>query len=43
MILVDTSVWVDHFRGANPALSEVLGGAVVLTHAFVIGNWLAAI
>ena len=38
MILVDTSVWVDHFRGANPALSEVLGGALVLTHPFVIGE-----
>jgi predicted nucleic acid-binding protein len=38
MILVDTSVWVAHFRAANPALSEVLGGALVLTHGFVIGE-----
>jgi len=38
MILVDTSVWVDHFRARNPELSEVLGGALVLTHPFVIGE-----
>ncbi len=38
MILVDTSVWVDHSRVGNPVLSEVLARALVLTHPFVIGE-----
>jgi len=38
MILVDTSVWVDHFRDANRALSEVLRGELALTHPFVVGE-----
>lgn len=38
MILVDTSVWIGHFRVGNPLLSEVLGSALVLTHPFVIGE-----
>ena len=38
MILVDTSVWIDHFRVGNPVLSAVLGGALALTHPFVIGE-----
>ena len=38
MILVDTSVWVDHLRAGDAALSELLNGAVVLTHPMVIGE-----
>lgn len=36
MILVDTSVWADHLRAANPALSALLNHGTVLTHPFVI-------
>lgn len=37
-MLVDTSVWVDHFRRGNRALLEMLEGARVWTHPFVIGE-----
>jgi predicted nucleic acid-binding protein len=37
-VLVDTSVWVDHFRRGNRALSEMLKSARVWTHPFVIGE-----
>ncbi len=38
MILVDTSVWVGHFRVSSPALVEKLDDCAVLTHPFVIGE-----
>lgn len=38
MILIDTSVWVDHLRSANGRLVDLLEGARVLTHPFVIGE-----
>lgn len=38
MILVDTSVWVDHLRYGNPALISLLEDEHVLTHPFVIGE-----
>jgi predicted nucleic acid-binding protein len=38
MILVDTSVWVDHFRSGVPALAAELQKGRVLTHPFVIGE-----
>jgi hypothetical protein len=38
MILVDTSVWVDHLRRRNAALVALLEHAEVLTHPFVIGE-----
>lgn len=38
MILVDTSVWVDHLRRADAALSGRLTHGRVLTHPFVIGE-----
>lgn len=38
MILVDTSVWVDHFRNGNAALGGLLSEAFVLLHPFVIGE-----
>ena len=37
MILVDTSVWVDHFRVGN-SLSGVLAEGLALTHPHVIGE-----
>jgi predicted nucleic acid-binding protein len=38
MILVDTSVWVDHLRRGNASLSARLDSAEVLCHPFVIGE-----
>ncbi len=38
MILVDTSVWVDHLRTGDEALVELLDTGTVLTHPFVIGE-----
>ena len=38
MILVDTSVWIDHLRKGNPVLSELLEGGNVLIHPFVLGE-----
>ncbi len=37
MILVDTSVWIDHLRQGNTRLSSMLLNATVLIHPFVIG------
>jgi predicted nucleic acid-binding protein len=38
MILVDTSVWVDHLRKTDKELEHVLTQGLVLTHRFVIGE-----
>ncbi len=38
MLLVDTSVWVDHLRRGNPGLAPRLMRAEVLCHPFVIGE-----
>lgn len=38
MILVDTSVWIDHFRSSNEPLMALLETGKVLTHPFVIGE-----
>jgi predicted nucleic acid-binding protein len=38
MILVDTSVWIDHLRQKNHPLREVLFDDQVLCHPFVIGE-----
>jgi predicted nucleic acid-binding protein len=38
MILVDTSVWVDHLRHGNDALVRLLNENEVLIHPFVIGE-----
>ena len=38
MILVDTSVWIDHFRAGNQTLIEFLNSGAVLVHPFVIGE-----
>lgn len=38
MILVDTSVWVDHLRQGVPLLGDLLAAGEVVTHPFVIGE-----
>ena len=38
MILVDTSVWVDHFRRGNDRLRSLLDEEQVLGHRFVLGE-----
>jgi hypothetical protein len=38
VILVDTSVWVDHLRRGVPALAAALELGDVLTHPFVVGE-----
>lgn len=38
MILVDTSVWIDHFRRGNGRLVGLLESAAVLCHPFVVGE-----
>ena len=38
MILVDTSVWIDHLRKGDRELARFLNEGVVLCHPFVIGE-----
>lgn len=38
MILVDSSVWVDHLRAGHPILVGLLNSGMVLAHPFVIGE-----
>jgi predicted nucleic acid-binding protein len=38
MILVDTSVWIDHLRSPNRALADALEREVIGIHPFVIGE-----
>jgi len=38
VILVDTSVWVAHFRSTNPELQRVLINNEAFTHLFVLGE-----
>lgn len=38
MILVDTSVWIDHFRGGDPELASLLRDGRVLIHPGVTGE-----
>ena len=37
-VLVDTSVWIDHFHRANPHLQTLLRSGQVWTHTVVIGE-----
>jgi predicted nucleic acid-binding protein len=38
MILVDTSVWIDHLRAGDVELTALLNGSLVLMHPFVLGE-----
>lgn len=37
-VLVDTSVWIQHFRSGISPLDQLLNDGAVLTHPFVIGE-----
>lgn len=36
MILVDTSIWIDHLGHSDPVLIDLLMGERVLAHPYVI-------
>ena len=38
IVLVDSSVWIDHFRRQETVLSRLLEENAVLIHSFVIGE-----
>jgi len=38
MILVDTSIWIDHLRASDQQLTQLLEAGQVLAHPFVIGE-----
>lgn len=38
MILVDTTIWIDHLRHGDPRLAENLNAGRVMTHRFIIGE-----
>lgn len=38
MILVDTSIWIDHFNKSHPELVRLLNNGIVCTHPFIIGE-----
>ena len=38
MILVDTSVWIDHLRSGEPSLAAALEAGRVMMHPFVLGE-----
>jgi predicted nucleic acid-binding protein len=38
MVLVDTSVWVEHFRSGNSGLENLLNEGRVVCHLFIIGE-----
>jgi predicted nucleic acid-binding protein len=38
VIIVDTSVWIDHLKSSDPGLVDLLGTGRVLAHSFVTGE-----
>jgi predicted nucleic acid-binding protein len=38
VILVDTSIWIDHLRAGDPELGELLRDGQVLAHPWVTGE-----
>ena len=38
MILVDTSVWVDHLRFGDERMAELLGNGAVVCHPLIVGE-----
>jgi hypothetical protein len=40
VIVVDTSIWVDHFRRRDPELMALIGSGEVVLHPYVLGELL---
>lgn len=38
MILVDSSIWIDHLRSGNATLAQLLDTSAVLAHPWVTGE-----
>ena len=38
MVLVDTSIWIDHLRSANTRMARLLEDGEIVVHPFVIGE-----
>jgi predicted nucleic acid-binding protein len=38
LILADTSVWIDHFRGANKEMRKQLNQGRIVTHPFILAE-----
>lgn len=38
MILVDTSIWIDHFRYGDAELGKIITDDLLLCHPFVVGE-----
>lgn len=38
MVLVDTNVWIEHFKKSSPELIELLVAGQVVTHDFILGE-----
>src|SRR3990172_6940753 len=38
MVLVDTSVWIEHFRSGHTDFAELMNNAQVACHPFVVGE-----
>ena len=38
MILVDSSIWIDHLRSAVPPLEELIAQRNILSHPFILGE-----
>ena len=38
MFVVDTSVWIDHFRNGNEKLVTLLSQSLVLMHPWILGE-----
>ncbi|AUA54822.1 Probable ribonuclease VapC32 [Achromobacter spanius] len=38
MILVDTSIWIDHLGASEPRLEQLLHNEFVLMHPFIVGE-----
>lgn len=38
MVLVDTSIWIDHFKKGNPSLEKLLLDMDIICHPFIIGE-----
>ncbi len=38
MILIDTSIWIDHLRQADTSVAQFLRNRLVLIHPYVVGE-----